>query len=82
MSQTQSKTKTKTKTTQGPYHQGDQWQCECGKWHMLDNPYLIAHWYERMVHCCSQCDTRHTIQAGIVKRIHKAKHKPQSQLQD
>jgi len=37
--------------------------CECGKKHNF-SAYVFAHWNERLVHTCDQCNRLHTICAG------------------
>lgn len=46
----------------------DHWKCDCGEEHGF-GPWAAAHWYEGIVHTCSNCNTRRDFEDGEVLRV-------------
>lgn len=38
-------------------------RCECGKFHEFPS-YVLAHWYDLIVHTCDNCGAKHQVVAG------------------
>ena len=49
--------------------------CGCGKHHDAGHPWVVAHWYEKLLHKCDACGAKNTILSGKVVETDKPKKK-------